>query len=71
MNLTFGQLVAGELFKVEGTSILFEKTAVRKRSGVRPFATNAKAVSGAGRSVKSGWFINETEVEKVYSEESV
>jgi hypothetical protein len=62
--MTFGQLVPGELFTVEGTSLRFEKTTVRKRSGQRPFATNAKAAFGSSRTVKSGWFTDDTKVTK-------
>ena len=64
MKLTFGQLVVGELFTVEESPFIFEKTSVRKRSGRRPFATNAKVFGYQHNSVKSGWFLDNTEVIK-------
>lgn len=63
-KLTFKELNVGDTFLLEGTPHVFQKLNVRKRSSIRPFSCNAKAVGTPGDSVKSGWVVEDTPVTK-------
>lgn len=60
--LTFGELFVDQQFMMKGTDVVFRKTSIRKRSGVRPFACNAKTDNRFGPTVKSGWVTDDTDV---------